>query len=419
MSLSHRSWIPVLGLCGLVGCGGSTGIKTTKLDGGGTDSVGTKADGGAPDTGVAQPDVVPPDVGARADGSNADGDSALPDAGAADAADAGPDAAKPDIFKRPPDGGEAGPPDIGVDRPTADAAHDGTDGRASDVAVWDPDGGTRKDEIIRACAKAASCASQSNTYSASRCIQELGKTASRQDDIKIDRLLDCAGALPKASFCDGFTGCWGGDLFTLDPFVQGGQCDGNNLELRGASTYQYLDCSAVGGVCEEQATGVLSVACNARSCSGAEPVAPACAGTTASGCGGWAQYTSLDCAWSGRKCQIEGNYAVCVGTGASCSDSDKVTCAGSVATYCSGGARATVDCAKTGTATRCAAGAPSYEPCAAAGPECDPSSFAEYCDGNRLMVCADGSIVSVSCNDIGLVLCFKSSVGPAKCMPGV
>jgi hypothetical protein len=297
----------------------------------------------------------------------------------------------------------------------ADAA---PDRRVGDVAVWDPDGGTRKDEIIRTCAKAASCASSANVYSASRCIQDLGRTASRWDDIKPNHLLTCASA--PGTYCSGFTGCWGGDLFTLEPFVENGQCDGNSIEVTpaGASAPQYLNCGAMGGVCEGLATGVVSVACNARSCSGAQRPDPACDGATASGCGGWAEYTSLDCAWSGRTCRIAGNHAVCAGTGAACSESDRVTCAGSVATYCSGGALATVDCAKTGTATRCAAGAPANEPCTAAGTECAPASFVEYCDDNRLMVCADGELVAVACNTIGLVLCFDSALGPAHCMPG-
>jgi hypothetical protein len=392
-----------------VGCGGSGGGKrladADHADAGSlgpdstvSDIVTLGPDSISSDAIVTEPDVAgSPDVGS-------DARKTEPDANISDASDAKPDGSALDAA------------DATVDRGPSDAAEVGPDSRTSDLITSIPDGGTYKDEIVRACVVAASCASFSNTYSASRCIQEFGKTASRQDDLKLKHLLTCA----KATNCSDFNGCWGGDLFTLEPFVTDGQCDKSNIKVTptGASGPQFLNCSAMGGVCEALATGVISVTCNAQSCSGAARPAPACDGTTASGCGGSAEYRSLDCAWSGRKCQIDGSYAVCAGTGAACSDADKVTCAGSVATYCSGGARATVDCAKTGSATRCAAGAPSTEPCTAAATECDPTAFVDQCDGNKLKVCADGSIVSIGCNDIGLVLCWPGSIGTAKCMPG-
>jgi hypothetical protein len=371
---------------------------------------------GAPDVRDAGPDVLAldeRDVGTDASGSDAA--DAGPDVIGSDAVKMGPDSNPSDALDSALDGNVADAADAGADRRAADAADAGPDSRASDVGTLVPDGGTSQNEIIRACALAVSCASYSNTYSTSRCIQEFGKTASRLDDLKLYRLLTCA----KATSCSDFNGCWGGDLFTLDPFVMDGQCSGNSIEITpaGASGPQYQNCSAMGGVCEGLATGVISVACNAQSCKGTG-VAPACDGTKASGCGGWAEYTSLDCAWSGRACQLQGSHAVCAGTGTACSDSDKVTCAGSVATYCSRGARATVDCAKTGFATRCVDGGLATEPCTAAGTECDPAAYVDQCDGNTLKMCANGSIVSVVCNDIGRVLCFAGSVGSAKCTPG-
>ena len=395
-----------------------------------SDVVTLGPDSIASDTATSGPDVVGtsdvrdagPEVGAldgRDVGTEGSGSDAVKpglDGIRSDAVKMGPDSNTSDVSDSGFDGNVIDAADSAPDRRTSDAADSGADSRVTDLGALIPDGGTSKDEIIHACALAASCAASSNAYSASRCIQEFGKTGSRQDDIKLNHLLTCA----QAATCTDFDSCWGGDLFTLDPFVAGGECHGNSIDVTpaGASGPQFLNCSAMGGVCEGLTTDVISVACNARPCSGAERVAPACDGTTASGCGGWAGYTSLDCAWSGRKCQVQGSYAVCAGTGTSCSDSDKVTCAGSVATYCSRGARATVDCAKTGVATRCAGGALSTEPCTAAGTECDPASFVDQCDNNTLKLCADGSIVSVACNDIGLVLCWARPGGFGQCRPG-
>jgi hypothetical protein len=353
-----------------------------------------------------------------------------PDVVGFDAVKSGLDAIGSDARKAGLDGDASGASDSGSDGRAIEASDAGrvsdtggepADSRVADVAVWDPDGGTRRDEIIRACALATSCGSYAKAYSASRCISEFGKTASRPDDIKLDHLLTCAKAVPRFGACSDFPGCWGGTLFTLEPFVAGGQCDKDSIKVTpaGESNPVFLSCGAMNGVCERLATDEISVACNARSCGEADRPTPACDGTTASGCGEWGEYTRLDCAWSGRQCQVQGGRAICAGTEGACSDSDRVTCAGSVATYCSRGALAKVDCAKTGTATRCAAGAPSTEPCTAAGTECDPNRFAASCDGNRLQVCVDGSIVSVACSDIGLVICWQPTVGVAQCKPGV
>jgi hypothetical protein len=440
MRRSQATLAVVFLFCVATGCGGS-GTAKRGGDGGGADTGASLPDGlasdvvtpgpdsiasdsvppgpdagGAPEVSDAGPDVLAVDAReVGTDGSGSDATDAGPDVNGSDAVKMGPDGNPSDVPDSALDGNGSDAADAGADRRAADAADAGPDSRASEVGTVPPDGGTSPNEIIRACALAVSCASFSNTYSASRCIQEFGKTVSRQDDLKLERLLTCA----KAANCSDFNGCWGGDLFTLDLFVTGGQCSGNSIEITpaGASGPQFLSCSAMGGVCEGLATDVISVACNAQSCKGTG-VAPACDGTKARGCGGWAEYTSLDCAWSGRACQIQGSRAVCAGTGTACSDSDKVTCAGSVATYCSRGARATVDCAKTGFATRCVDGGLATEPCTAAGTECDPAAYVDECDGNKLKMCANGSIVSVACDDIGRVLCFAGSVGAAKCMPG-
>lgn len=180
-----------------------------------------------------------------------------------------------------------------------------------------------------------------------------------------------------------------------------------------------LDCRAIGGQCVVLAMDSITAACNVRSCTGMSVAPSVCEEDRATGCNSSAAYTSVDCARSGQACQIVGPRTVCAGTGPACASWEKITCVGSVATYCSGGARATLDCASTGFATRCAEGAPSSEPCTTAATECDPRSFVEKCNGGNLQVCSNGSIVSVSCQSAGLVSCDPSPAGYARCREGV
>jgi hypothetical protein len=274
-----------------------------------------------------------------------------------------------------------------------------------------PDGGASGDLVMRACVLAASCGAPGSNLSPSRCVAEFGRTASRRDDTILSHLLACANA----ASCSEFRSCWGGGLMFLG-VVDGAECVGNAISvelIKGVSPAQF-DCGIVGGQCVFLATGSIIVGCNVRPCCGPDSVA-ACDGATASGCGGNCEYASVDCARSGRVCRLDGDHAVCAGTGAACDDAERVTCAGSVATYCAGGARATIDCATTRFATRCAAGAPSYEPCTVAGKDCDPASFVGQCEGSTLRLCGDGSITAFDCPSVGLPLCDLPSAGFARC----
>ena len=306
---------------------------------------------------------------------------------------AGVDASKP-----LPDGGAP-------DSPTPPS-----DGPGVDTAL---DGGTVANEIVRACALASSCAAFGSAYSATHCISEFARTASRQDESRLTHLLACASR----SNCVEFQSCWGGGLFTLEAYVTGAICSGNMVEVipAGASAPLQWDCTAMGGVCIDPVTDVPRAGCYAHSCDGIG--AGSCDGMTANGCNN-GLYTSVDCARSGRACQLVGQGTVCAGTGAVCDTSEKVTCSGSIATYCSRGARATVDCASTGLATRCAADANPAEPCAAAGTECNPSSFVDQCNNTALKLCVNGFIVSVECTRLGLVSCDVPSNSYAHCRPG-
>jgi hypothetical protein len=372
--------------------------------------------GGARDIGGAQSDVRATEVGdLPPDGSVADASLPQPDGGKDEVALSQPDGNGVDAVAPQPDGAGGDSPTPGLDGGTTDTGAWEPDGRTLDVDSLVPDGGASKDEIMRACLLATSCAGAGSSLTPSQCLDQFGLTAYRPSDLLFAHLLACAGV----KTCSEFRSCWGGDFITLDTVLFGGSCEGNSLTMTPTdSTLSpvHFDCGAVGGFCELLASNSTSYGCNVRSCARGL-IAPTCEGTTASGCGGWAEYTSIDCARTGRICRIDGVHAVCDGTaGAACEGSEKVTCSGSVATYCGGSAHTTLDCARTHFRTRCGAGGTSWEPCSRAGTECDPINYGGACDGAKVKVCVDGSIVSVDCAAAGLASCELSPSGRyARC----
>jgi hypothetical protein len=416
MRSSHRILGSLLLLCLLAMCGKTS--QPTKPDVGVPDTSGTKADapvGGTPDTGSGQPDVGP---GA----SDVDVASALPDASGADAAEPRSDAGKPkldaitdrgevDAGVVKPDGAVDSPASLDGSRPDGLA-----DGRGRDIAGSGLDGGAADDEIVRLCALAASCGYYASVTSPSQCVQEFAKTASRGNDLVLDHLRGCASARG----CSEFSACWGGDLFSLGPIVWDGGCEGNRIRLPTFGSSVYFDCGKMGASCDQPATTGISAVCNVRPCYGAGSEPPSCAGTVLTTCGDWAEFVTIDCSRIGLSCNRDDRQGECVGSGAACKpSSDKVTCSGSVATYCAGGAQATIDCANNPFATRCASGAPSTEPCAAAGTECEPSSYVGGCDDVGMKMCVNGYVVSVDCHALGLVSCTVPATGGyACCKPG-
>jgi len=417
MRSSHRIQGSLLVLCLLAACGKTS--QTPRPDVGVPDSSAVKADVpvvGAPDTGGGHPDVDP---GA----SDVDLATALVDASGADAAEPRSDAEKPKLDVATERGEvDAGlvKPDSAVDSPPSldGSRRDGlADGRERDTADSGLDGGTVADEIVRLCALAASCGYDASVTSPSQCVEEFAKTASRGSDLVIDHLRGCANAMG----CGEFNACWGGDLFSLEPIVWNGGCEGNVIRLRTSGNSVYFDCGKMGASCDQPATSGNSAVCNVRPCYGAGSESPSCAGTVLTTCGMWAEFVTIDCARVGLTCNADDRQAECVGSGAVCNpSSDKVTCSGSVATYCAGGAQATLDCANNPFATRCASGAPSTEPCAAAGTECEPSSYVGGCDDVGMKMCVNGYVVSVDCHALGLVSCTVPATGGyASCRPGV
>jgi hypothetical protein len=118
-------------------------------------------------------------------------------------------------------------------------------------------------------------------------------------------------------------------------------------------------------------------------------------------------------------CQVQGRHAVCTGSGAACEVGNvRSTCSGSVATYCAGGALATIDCSRNRFRTACST-VSFTEPCAPAGSECVPDSFRGECDGTKLKLCVDGKLVAVDCRDLGFPSCADaSSTDDARCREG-
>ena len=387
---------------------------------GGPGDAGT-SDVGVLDAGVPRSDAAVSEV---ADASDADqrSDALMPprpDAADSDAANIKPEVGS-DAIRPPLDGrldSDANVADGGlVD--TRDAASDGAGLDAGAV-----DAPETTNEIAQACALAASCSGYGSPLSASRCIQEFGKTASRRDDTYLDRLLDCRrkAMMSATRGCGAFRQCWGGDLITIDPLVVGASCSGKEITFTpsGATSPLRFDCGAMGQECVDPGTALDRAGCGVLSCLVAAPTPPSCEGTVASACSGYGQRPKVDCARSGRTCQVVDQNAVCAGSGTACDAAEKVTCSGSQATYCAVGARATVDCATTSVATRCAAGASSSEPCTAAGTACNPAAFVDVCDGSGLQVCVDGSIATIPCSDIGLVSCSRlTGMSYATCHEG-
>src|SRR5262249_15377834 len=152
--------------------------------------------------------------------------------------------------------------------------------------------------------------------------------------------------------CSAVHACFGGDWIDVSRCRDGAMCQGNSLDGNGAS----FDCGTLGATCMDLWSNGIRACCNSAPCPA--PNDPSCTGTVASFCGGWGERVDFDCGKSGRVCQLD-PFTPCAGTGAACDPMTPITCNGSVATYCSGGALAKLDCAAIPLRSACAAGQPS------------------------------------------------------------
>ncbi|MBI4957841.1 MAG: hypothetical protein HY908_37900 [Myxococcales bacterium] len=282
-------------------------------------------------------------------------------------------------------------------------------------------GGNALDAVVRACALATSCAGDADgwpRFSPSVCVDAFARLgwdyqspSSLPDPDLAARLLACA--TPGTS-CADFRSCWGGDWVGLSRCREGGYCVGNAItSWQGGPSF---DCGAIGGTCMDLWSGALRACCNAAPCSTTTDIA--CTGTVATFCGGWGEHVTFDCGPSGRTCNPGTSYwEPCSGTGAPCTATDPVTCAGAVASYCSAGRLAEQDCAGVWSATACAQG-DTYGPCRPAGVACSPLDDPGSCQGTDLEVCVDGTYRTVSCTALGFDVCDLPSVGYARCRLG-
>ena len=284
-------------------------------------------------------------------------------------------------------------------------------------------GASLEDEIVRACVVASSCAALEGSgpwpaFSASTCVEAFGRlhwhyTAlnALPDPSIAARLLLCASTAG-AGDCAAFRSCFGGGWVSFSRCREGGVCQGNTM-LAGGPDGPGYDCEAIGATCMDLWSGAQRACCNAEVCTQSSDIV--CNGTQLQYCGGWGERVEFDCGASGRLCQSDPWYP-CVGTGAACAYDDPVSCAGSVASYCSGGALATYDCSQVLGRSACAAGAPSHHvPCRPSGDACDPASYLGACKGDELVLCVDGALRVESCTALGFGACEPPDVAHARC----
>ena len=218
------------------------------------------------------------------------------------------------------------------------------------------------------------------------------------------RILACAAEA--GSECEAFRACYGGDWVSLHRCREGAYCDGNSLTA--GPDGPSFDCGVLGATCADLWSGAQRACCNAEPCpqsSGFE-----CEGTVATACGGWGEHVAFDCGESGRTCQSDPEQP-CLGTGQVCDvETSTVSCSGSVATYCSGGKLATLDCAATGYRTACNLGAVWYaDVCTTKGMECGAwGNDSGACNGTVLEACIDGELAGVDCASVGFSGCDDS-----------
>jgi len=279
-------------------------------------------------------------------------------------------------------------------------------------------GDTAATSIINACVIATSCGTKAGwqPFTVGKCIDAFARLGWYYDDPEslpdpalAARLLTCA----TSANCNAVFSCFGGDWIDVTRCREGSICQGDSLS---DGKLAFFDCGTLGTTCADLWSNGNRACCNATPCG--VPGGNTCTGTAASFCGIWGERVDFDCGTSGRVCSLDPK-APCVGTGASCDPmSTLISCAGSVATYCSGGALATYDCSSTKFRTACAAGKPSsWSPCVPKGSQCDMWNEPIGCVGDGVQVCVNGDIVVVSCSSLGFASCVADVNGHARCVP--
>ena len=278
----------------------------------------------------------------------------------------------------------------------------------ADAAVadgWDPA------EVARACVLAASCQpwrdQQWQAFRPSACVDWFARADWPQGGYAfgpsralLQRLLDCARAHTPQLDCGRFVACYGGNWFSPNMCREYATCEGTRL-VNFDEGSAYFECSTVGAACMDLPTGAPRACCaGAGSCGGDEVT---CRGAAGTGCVLGIPF-DFDCGPTGRLCSTDGDE-FCQGTGAACEHDDPVQCAGSVASYCSSGQLAMVDCAKNPLRSAC--GGTTWMPCGPAGGACN-EEFVGACrgpDARNAVVCVDGREVAINCRSLGFDAC--------------
>ena len=308
--------------------------------------------------------------------------------------------------------GSAGAGAVGPGGSGAGTTGTGTTGTAG------PGGGLPQISVVDACTVAVSCGREGGwgPTSVSHCVDAFSRLGWSfeappilPDPTLSARILACASET--GSDCEAFRACYGGDWVTPYRCREGAYCDGDLLSA--GPDGPVLDCGTLGATCQDLWSGAQRACCNAEPCVQVPEIA--CEGTVVSYCGGWGEHIVFDCGVSGRTCQTD-VQAPCLGTGGPCDPfATKTTCAGSVATYCSGGKLAQYDCAQTVYRTACNQGGLAYE--GACVPEHTSCSVwqGDTCAGEVVMTCLNGLSVGVSCSALGFSGC-EGSGNAARCV---
>lgn len=296
----------------------------------------------------------------------------------------------------------------------------GPDSR-SDGPVADS-GGNPLERALKACTITASCAMGKSTvgiawplFSPGACLDALGRQGWYKDGLGnttdpalVKRLFDCA----TSADCNKVISCFGGNWISLSRCREGGTCSGNKL-VTSATSVPYFDCSSIGSTCMDLYSGAQRACCNEKPCKGTNKVT--CQGKKGSYCHPWGAYIAFDCGLTNRICSTDA-AAFCQGTGATCSRSKTPTsCKGAMASFCSGGRLASVNCGQNPYRSKCAAGS-LYQACIPSGTECDPTQYIGACSGDGLKVCLDGRLEMVDCKKLGFDACDLPAGATARCI---
>ncbi len=272
-----------------------------------------------------------------------------------------------------------------------------------------------RDDVLRACLISDGCGVMPFAY-ASLCVEANWDQQYHTGTVPIwSTLYQCV--LDKAGDCDQVQACFGGGS---EPQACGsvadGYCDGSTrvyCDSFDQKLYsQYCGDANQSCVMSEVSQGILAPVCGLGTCATATDEAE-CRGNLLISCDAGA-LAVRDCSALGLICgdSATGTSKACVGDGDACdSYAYTPTCNGTVVTRCIQNRLNTFDCANLPGDKTCE---PGRDQCVAAGTQCEPGQ--ESCQTSTIRVCLDGSIHEIDCQDLGFTQC-ETLTGGAHCRP--